>query len=168
MGIIVGMGSANERRRYIVTPPLIGWAHTRMISFQGGFINPCAWLHWVTDKLCRQVVGLQGGMGVGTVEWLHVATTHWSWNKMAVILQTTFSNIFSCVFWFGYYLEISYSKYLFPSWSRQWPKYAIPVIISPPLVHTAAIIQWYIHDFTNRKEGLTHWPLGDADIILNW
>ena len=28
-GIILGMDSANERRRYIVTPPLIGWAHTQ-------------------------------------------------------------------------------------------------------------------------------------------
>ena len=27
--IILGMGSANERRRYIVTPPLIDWAHTQ-------------------------------------------------------------------------------------------------------------------------------------------
>ena len=28
-GIILGMGSANERRRYTVTPPLIGWFHTQ-------------------------------------------------------------------------------------------------------------------------------------------
>ena len=28
-GIVLGMGSANERRYYIVTPPLIGWAHTQ-------------------------------------------------------------------------------------------------------------------------------------------
>ena len=28
-GIILGMGSANERRRYYVTPPLIGRAHTQ-------------------------------------------------------------------------------------------------------------------------------------------
>ena len=28
-GIILGMGSANERRRYVVPPPLIGWAHTQ-------------------------------------------------------------------------------------------------------------------------------------------
>ena len=28
-GIILGMGSANVRRRYIVMPPLIGWAHTK-------------------------------------------------------------------------------------------------------------------------------------------
>ena len=28
-GIILVMGSANERRRYIVTPPLIGWARTQ-------------------------------------------------------------------------------------------------------------------------------------------
>ena len=27
-GIILGMGWAIERRRYTVTPPLIGWAHT--------------------------------------------------------------------------------------------------------------------------------------------
>ena len=27
-GIILGMGSANERRRYNVTSSLIGWAHT--------------------------------------------------------------------------------------------------------------------------------------------
>ena len=27
-GIILGMGSANEGRRYYVTPPLIGWAYT--------------------------------------------------------------------------------------------------------------------------------------------
>ena len=28
-GIILGMGSANERRRYIVTASLIGWTHTQ-------------------------------------------------------------------------------------------------------------------------------------------
>ena len=28
-GTILGMGSANERRCYIVTMPLIGWAHTK-------------------------------------------------------------------------------------------------------------------------------------------
>ena len=28
-GVILGMGSANERRRYIVTSSLIGWAHTQ-------------------------------------------------------------------------------------------------------------------------------------------
>ena len=28
-GVFLCMGLANERRRYIVTPPLIGWAHTQ-------------------------------------------------------------------------------------------------------------------------------------------
>ena len=28
-GNILGMGSANERRRFIITPPLIGWVHTQ-------------------------------------------------------------------------------------------------------------------------------------------
>ena len=32
-GIILGMGSANKRRRYNLTPSLIGWAHTQN--------NPC-------------------------------------------------------------------------------------------------------------------------------
>ena len=35
---IMGMGSAKERRRYIVTPPLIGWAHTQD--------DPWCWLPW--------------------------------------------------------------------------------------------------------------------------
>ena len=34
-GIILCMPPANERRRYIVTSPLIGWAHTQN--------NPCSW-----------------------------------------------------------------------------------------------------------------------------
>ena len=37
-GIILGMGTANGRRRYYVTPSLIGWAHTQN--------DPCA----VVDK----------------------------------------------------------------------------------------------------------------------
>ena len=32
-GIIVGMGSENERRRYIVTSSLIAWAHTHWDLF---------------------------------------------------------------------------------------------------------------------------------------
>ena len=34
-GIILGMRSANERRRYTVTPPLIGWAHTHSDPYRG-------------------------------------------------------------------------------------------------------------------------------------
>ena len=33
-GVILGMGSANERRRYIVTPPLIACAHTHINADQ--------------------------------------------------------------------------------------------------------------------------------------
>ena len=35
-GIILGMGSANERRRYYVTPSLICGVHTQ--------IDPCIWI----------------------------------------------------------------------------------------------------------------------------
>ena len=41
-GIILGMGSANERRRYIITPPLIGWAHTQNALCN----NPLIYLGW--------------------------------------------------------------------------------------------------------------------------
>ena len=40
-GIILGMGSANERRRYTVTLALIGWAHTQN--------DPCQYL-WSSLK----------------------------------------------------------------------------------------------------------------------
>ena len=36
-GIFLGMGSINERRRYIVTPSLIGWTSPRMIMTCHGF-----------------------------------------------------------------------------------------------------------------------------------
>ena len=39
-GVILGMGSANERRRYIVTSSLIGWADTQN--------DPWCWICWVT------------------------------------------------------------------------------------------------------------------------
>ena len=39
----LGMGSTNERRRYIVTPSLIGWAHTRMIP-ESSYRN-ILWIH---------------------------------------------------------------------------------------------------------------------------
>ena len=35
IGIILGMGWANERRRYIVTSFLIGWAHTQNDDYSG-------------------------------------------------------------------------------------------------------------------------------------
>ena len=55
-GVILGMGSANERRHYYVTPSLIGWAHTQN--------DPC-WCSKLSDaiiwpveiKLSQLVVG---------------------------------------------------------------------------------------------------------------
>ena len=41
-GILLAMGSANGRRRYVVTPPLIGWAHTKNDPWD---INKCFPLH---------------------------------------------------------------------------------------------------------------------------
>ena len=52
-GIILGMGSANGRRRYIVTPPLIGWIHTQNDPWMVVWVlfepcQPCLYLfHWL-------------------------------------------------------------------------------------------------------------------------
>ena len=80
-----GMASANERRRYYVTPPLIGWAHTKIVwySFSPGsrraqcclsvldmlfiplVITPLVLLYWwgtwlLIDELCI-TIGLDMG-----------------------------------------------------------------------------------------------------------
>ena len=41
--IILGMGSANDRRRYTVKPPLIGWAHTQNYPCYCVSIFCCVW-----------------------------------------------------------------------------------------------------------------------------
>ena len=48
-GIILGKGSANERRRYNMTSSLIGWAHNQIV--------PCVWDRWYgkTDKLFGKI-----------------------------------------------------------------------------------------------------------------
>ena len=48
--IILGMGSANERRRYIITSSLIGWAIPRMIP---GSV-PCLMLPWLLASTSLQ------------------------------------------------------------------------------------------------------------------
>ena len=171
MRIIVGMVSANERRRYIVTPPLIGWAHTRMISAQGGFINPCAWLHWVTDKLCRQVVGLQGGMEGGD-SWVttccHDAlkSEQNGWH----FADNIFKHIFLCILiWLlsGDFLQQVFLYIMKQAMNDLSDPFLSP--FPPPLVHTSAIIQWYFHDFANPKEGLRRhdwWSMSPCHPLL--
>ena len=45
-GIIRGMGSADERRRFIVTSPLSGWTHTQNDHWilPNGAINVLCWI----------------------------------------------------------------------------------------------------------------------------
>ena len=49
-GIILSMGSANERRRYYVTPSLIGWTHTQndpciqMRLYWNVFVSTCLFI----------------------------------------------------------------------------------------------------------------------------
>ena len=71
-GIILGMGSANERRHYIVTSSLIGWAYNqndpvypcqisqlsfkalRTLHTQVMIFNPCQ-LHWIYSKTHKNI-----------------------------------------------------------------------------------------------------------------
>ena len=50
-GVIQGMGSANERRRYNVTASLVGWSHTHTISLHQELKFCLSWIpynkiHW--------------------------------------------------------------------------------------------------------------------------
>ena len=49
-GIILSMGSADERRRYIATSSLIGWAIPRMIT---------AWLSNQIEETCKHQINEQ-------------------------------------------------------------------------------------------------------------
>ena len=71
------MGSANERRRYYVTPPLIGWAHVLPGEMLGGNNINIACL----ALLCVD------GLGISIV----ITQSYWGLNKMVAVLQATFS-----------------------------------------------------------------------------
>ena len=60
-GIILGMGSSNERRRYYVTPSLIGWAHTQndpcnpqvSLKRQAYIATADNMSHFIADLICQ-------------------------------------------------------------------------------------------------------------------
>ena len=89
-GIILGMGSANERRHCYVMLSLIGWAHTQN--------NACMALHTHHENfkflVFRPPINL----------------THWGWDKMVAIFRTTFSNAFSWMKMYKFCFRLS----LFP------------------------------------------------------
>ena len=61
-GLIVGLCEANERRRYKVTPSLIGWAQT--------YNQPCSTLFQVMPPYCY--ADFQDTVGGGDVNRLHI------------------------------------------------------------------------------------------------
>ena len=71
-GINLGMGSVNERRRYIVTPPLIWWAHTQTDPWFSRIV--CDSLYTVNRRgICRDhVKSLMNSSNSITV------ASHWS------------------------------------------------------------------------------------------
>ena len=70
VGLILGMGSANERRHYNVTPSLIGWPILRMIPVGMGstnerrryFVTPSliSWAHTHNDPCDVSSIAVQG------------------------------------------------------------------------------------------------------------
>ena len=83
-GIILGMGSNNERRRYYITSPLIGWAHTQN--------DPCHYAVYPQNYaygLCFDMFCC----GYITTDFNHIlqgyfaieATIWWNRHKMAII-----------------------------------------------------------------------------------
>ena len=54
-GIILASGSANERHRYIVTAPLIGWAHSQNDPWKWYIMIWTACHHWSINSLRAHV-----------------------------------------------------------------------------------------------------------------
>ena len=125
-GIILCMGSANERRRYSVTSPLIGWAHTQNdLCFMSQCVTDQSFLFsiWVTSQncdchvtwFCYQLIAKPGNK-TATVSWpdpyivqfhyntvqyntlLH--TAHWWLNTLRLSQNGCHfpDNIFKCIF----------------------------------------------------------------------
>ena len=88
-----GYGSANERPCYIVKTSLIGWAHTQNDPWH---------------KLI--IIGRLQRIGIDIVGYFGHDITYWGKDKMAAILETTFSNSFFCVkifvFCFKFHLKL--------------------------------------------------------------
>ena len=79
--IILGMGSANERRRYIVMPPLIVWAHTQNdpCTFWSVCIGHTLWINtkgefilsvllcWYCASISKPTHSIECGAGLNKV-----------------------------------------------------------------------------------------------------
>ena len=85
--IILSMRPVNERRRYAVTPSLIGWAHTKNDPSDWWFIVPhTQGKHCLERQICFHT--LQWWIFVskwqGIVKGIHVTVTKiysWNWHK---------------------------------------------------------------------------------------
>ena len=70
----MGMGSANERRRYNVTPTLIGRAHIQNNPFMAWICNHISWCSMGCDYLSIKYHTLL------EVVWTHTDTVHVCYN----------------------------------------------------------------------------------------
>ena len=73
-GIILDMGSANEKRRYIVTSSLIGWAHTEN--------DPCVWL---AGSLQSRRMSIRASQITGEPTVCSTAYSGWRQRKLPII-----------------------------------------------------------------------------------
>ena len=87
-GLIQGLRPANERRRYKVTPSLIGWMQT--------WNQPCYMCECILIvALCNIWYNVHVIIhSIWRSECMSDGLTHWGRNDIGAILQTTFSNAF--------------------------------------------------------------------------
>ena len=137
-GIILWIRLANERWRYNVTSSLIGWAHTQ---------NDL----WMSSMNYSQMDTNEPGH-----LQLCKILTHWSWDKMAAILQTKHSTAFPKMKMYEFPLKFHWS--LFPRIQKQLTIYsyswALVKIMAWRQATSHYLNQWWLSLLTHMYASL--------------
>ena len=129
------------------------------------------------SAFCFCINESSGQLYVGALEqsqWLiyqgyNDALTHWGRDKMAAILQTTFSNAvswmkvyeFRLIFHWGLFLRFKLT--IFQYWFRKWLG---ADQTTSHYLNQWWLVYWRIYASLGLNE-LTHWPLTDVAVISN-
>ena len=96
--------------------------------------------------------------------------THWGWDEIAAILQTTFSNAFSwmkiCGFhlWSHWSLFLKFELTIFQHWSRQWLR--TDQVTSHCLNQFWWLVYWHIYVSLSLNELTSHY--GISHMLVFW
>ena len=102
---------------------ILNFHHMVSIDWKSTLVQVVAWC-WIGNKpACGQILTY-------VITHMHITPinelTHWDWDKIAVIFQTTFSNAFSWMKIYEFHLSFHWSLFLrfqlmiFQHWFRQW------------------------------------------------